>query len=608
MTCVLAVKSGPQLGQRFALDPDRAMHVGRGPSCEILLADPISSRFHAVLYHEDGDWHIRDTSSRNGTLVNGQKIDHARLNDQSLITIGGTDLQVIEQDFESSDSPLIELGTIVAEGGDPPSWYEPDAMSGQSLNVASWLSELYGISTEMLSQDAGGEVLDPAMERLMAMLRRHCDADAIEVTCVDDSGRTRRLRSDPAAMPNVRWARATIKQLIAGQRVSWIGHDSPDLIDRLTPHWTDALAAPLKAPGIEGLMWVMRSRDGFDRSAIPIVVAGSRLAALGLSLGQNRSQQRHDQRRVADKSGEGGELVGQSEVMTKLLGKVQRVGGAGGSVLVRGESGVGKELVARRIHRASPRHGRPMLTVNCAAIPSELIESQLFGHAKGSFTGADRDHTGWFEQANTGSLFLDEIGELPLEGQAKLLRILEGHPFLPVGATREVNVDVRVIAATNRDLAEFVREGKFREDLYYRISVFELLVPPLRDRGDDIDRLIDHFLSHFRTVHGRPNLAIDPDARRRLLDYAWPGNVRQLRNVIDSAVVMADGDAIGGEDIGLRDTGEPSLDTLRIDRWEERLIRKALERCGGSVPQASKMLGISRATTYRKISEYNIDR
>ena len=249
-----------------------------------------------------------------------------------------------------------------------------------------------------------------------------------------------------------------------------------------------------------------------------------------------------------------------------------------------------------------------MLTVNCAAIPRDLVESQLFGHKKGSFTGADKDHAGWFEQANTGTLFLDEIGELTLEAQAKLLRILEGHPFIPVGGSKEVKVDVRVIAATNRDLAEFVREKQFREDLFYRLSVFEFTVPPLRDRGDDLDLLINHFLDHFRRENGRSKLGITDAARTQLREYAWPGNVRQLRNVIDSAVVMADDPHIDVEDLGLRDAGLSRLDTLRIDMWEERLIRKALKRTDGSVPDAAKLLGISRATAYRKLADYKIDR
>jgi Nif-specific regulatory protein len=277
-------------------------------------------------------------------------------------------------------------------------------------------------------------------------------------------------------------------------------------------------------------------------------------------------------------------------------------------VLIRGESGTGKELVARALHLASPRARRPMLTVNCAAIPRDLMESQLFGHKKGAFTGADSDHIGWFQQSHTGTLFLDEIGELTLEGQAKLLRILEGHPFLPVGATEEVLVDVRVIAATNRDLAEVVREKNFREDLFYRLSVFELYVPPLRERGEDVELLTQHFLEHFRIQHGRSDLAIHERAMNHLLDYPWPGNVRQLRNVIDSAVVMADDPEIEVEDLGLRDTGLSRMDTLRIDEWEKRLIRKALQRTGGNVPEAAQLLGISRATAYRKLSEYDIER
>jgi Nif-specific regulatory protein len=295
-----------------------------------------------------------------------------------------------------------------------------------------------------------------------------------------------------------------------------------------------------------------------------------------------------------------------------LKSKINRVARAPGCVLVRGESGSGKELVARAIHRASQRADRPMLAVNCAAMPRDLMESQLFGHKKGAFTGADSDHTGLFEQAHTGTLFLDEVGEMTLDGQAKLLRILEGHPFMPVGGRKEVTVDVRVIAATNRDLGEFVRDSKFREDLYYRLSVFELYIPPLRDRGPDIERLVDFFLGHFLRQHGRPSLRLSGAARAALLAYHWPGNVRQLRNVIDSAVVMADDPQIEATDLGLRDPGSSNssdpFDTLRIDVWEKRLIEKALERSNYSVPEAAKLLGIGRATVYRKVEEYGLEK
>jgi Nif-specific regulatory protein len=249
-----------------------------------------------------------------------------------------------------------------------------------------------------------------------------------------------------------------------------------------------------------------------------------------------------------------------------------------------------------------------MVSVNCAAIPGELIESQLFGHKAGSFTSADRDHIGFFQQADLGTLFLDEVGELTLEGQAKLLRILEGHPFLPVGGTEEISVDVRVIAATNQNLQKYVREKRFREDLYYRVSVFELYLPPLRDRGDDIGVLVDFFLDHFRRLHGRPNLGLTDTARAKLNEYRWPGNVRQLRNVLDSAVVLADDDSIRPHDLALRDSGSSDLETLRIDEWEKRLITEALNRTADNVPEAAKLLGIGRATLYRKIEQYHIER
>jgi transcriptional regulator with PAS, ATPase and Fis domain len=251
-----------------------------------------------------------------------------------------------------------------------------------------------------------------------------------------------------------------------------------------------------------------------------------------------------------------------------------------------------------------------MLTVNCAAIPRELMESQLFGHKQGAFTSADRDHIGWFQQADMGTLFLDEIGELTLEGQAKLLRILEHHPFMPVGSNEQITVDVRVICATNRDLREFVNEKRFREDLYYRLSVYELSIPPLRERGGDIQLLIDRFLKHFRERHGKFDLHLSPAANQLLLAYHWPGNVRQLRNVIDSAVVMADGDEIDVDDIGIRDphANGDEFNTLQIAHWEKKLIGEALKRTGNAVPEAAKLLGVSRATLYRKIEEYKIAR
>ena len=296
-------------------------------------------------------------------------------------------------------------------------------------------------------------------------------------------------------------------------------------------------------------------RRRFRQSDFDFIIAVANLVVIALVRARAHISLQSDFKRLVSASPGYDELIGESKPMRQLKSKIERVSRAPGCVLVRGESGSGKELVARAIHRGSHRADRPMVSVNCAAIPADLMESQLFGHKAGSFTGADRDHIGYFQQADLGTLFLDEVGELTLEGQAKLLRILEGHPFLPVGATQEVSVDVRVIAATNQDLQKYVREKRFREDLYYRLSVFELHLPPLRDRDDDIALLIDFFLDHFRREHGRPQLKLSDAARAKLLAYRWPGNVRQLRNVLDSAVVLAEEDEILPRDLGLRDSG-----------------------------------------------------
>ncbi|MEE2827118.1 MAG: sigma-54-dependent Fis family transcriptional regulator, partial [Planctomycetota bacterium] len=373
--------------------------------------------------------------------------------------------------------------------------------------------------------------------------------------------------------------------------------------------FADSICVPLiQEEQVIGAIHLYRQEKSFFDSHFELACAMANIMVRSLARANRQASLVAEHSRLAQQSANTDELLGESPEMLELKSRINRVAQASGSVLIRGESGAGKELVARALHRASPRADRPMLSVNCAAIPRDLMESQLFGHKKGSFTSADRDHDGWFKQADLGTLFLDEIGELTLEGQAKLLRTLEGYPFLPVGGTEEVTVDVRVICATNRDLKEFVAEKRFREDLYYRLSVYELYVPPLRERGSDIQVLIDFFLDHFCRHHGKPGMTISDEANARLLTYQWPGNVRQLRNVIDSAIVMADGDEVRLGDLGIRDAQDGELATLKIDHWERKLIGQALERTAGSVPKAAELLGISRATLYRKIDDYGIDR
>lgn len=389
----------------------------------------------------------------------------------------------------------------------------------------------------------------------------------------------------------------------------WIAQEGKPDPNSSVADFADAICVPLiQDENVLGAIHLYLSLGRFAGNIYEMTMSIANILVVALVKAREQVILATEHQRLVEKSAWGNELVGDSAPMHTLKNKIGKIARASGCVLIRGESGAGKELVARAVHRASPRADRPMLPVNCAAIPPDLMESQLFGHRKGAFTGADQDHIGWFEQSDSGTLFLDEVGEMTLEGQAKLLRILEGHPFLPVGGRQEITVDVRVIAATNRDLREFVREGKFREDLYYRLSVFELYIPPLRERGSDIERLTKHFFDIFKAQHGRPNLQLTSAARDKILSYEWPGNVRQLRNVIDSAVVMADGDGIEPEDLGLRDAGKNELESLRIDYWEKKLIVEALSRTSNNVPEAARLLGLGRATLYRKIDEYEIER
>jgi Nif-specific regulatory protein len=598
--------AGPRAGSNYLLDPKAENSIGRGLDCQIVLSDPLSSRVHAIVYSDADGWWVRDADSRNGTYLNGQKIDEVRLVDSCDLKVGGAEFTFRE---ENVGSTLLEVNkpeltqTVVFD--------TPMAGSGTSHFAASALAEeehakdildLYQLSITLL----GCHDQEDAITLSLDLLKQRSRASIVGFLWVDDEGhlKPKRVLPDDAEVQ----LSESLTELVSGQtRAVWLSeHTSKSISDSLQ-HYADAICVPLvRADALLGAIHLYMQHEHFRRNDFEVALSVANLLTLALTNARQFESLRADHARLVAKSAGFDELIGESKPMLQLKNKLVRVARAAGCVLVRGESGCGKELVSRAIHKASPRADRPMLSVNCAAIPRDLMESQLFVHKKGAFTGAEKDHVGWFEQADSGTLFLDEVGEMTLEGQAKLLRILEGHPFLPVGAQKEISVDVRIVAATNRDLNDFVREGQFREDLYYRLTVFELYIPPLRERGGDIEVLLDFFLDHFKTQHGRPDLKLAPAAREKLLGYNWPGNVRQLRNVIDSAVVLAMEDEIEPEDLGLRDVGSDELESLRMDFWERKLIKEALSRTGGNIPEAAKLLGLGRATVYRKVDEYGL--
>lgn len=310
------------------------------------------------------------------------------------------------------------------------------------------------------------------------------------------------------------------------------------------------------------------------------------------------------------------EIIGDSRPMREVLSTVSSVAPTDSTVLVTGESGTGKELIARSIHRLSGRAENNFVAVNCAALPENLLESELFGHTKGAFTGATSAREGRFEMADGGSLFLDEIGELPAGIQVKLLRVLEDKTFERVGGNRPLTVDVRIITATNRDLKKEMREQKFREDLFYRLNVINIHIPPLRERRDDILPLIDHFISKFSTRFNKEVNGITPEAKDLLLRYDWPGNVRELVNVLERAIVLLRGDVIDSSDLPLKVEGVSrekhafvSEDEIKsIKEIEREHILRALDFTDWNFNRTADLLGIHRNTLRMKIKEYDLNR
>lgn len=332
-----------------------------------------------------------------------------------------------------------------------------------------------------------------------------------------------------------------------------------------------------------------------------------------LKLGRLERENRDLERRLGKH-----EIVWQGETMRKVMAQVERVAASETRVCILGETGTGKELVARTLHERSQRSGGPFITLNCAAVPAELIESELFGHEKGSFTGAAGRHLGKFEQAQRGTIFLDEIGDMPLTMQAKLLRVLEEGEVERIGGDRSIKVDVRVIVATHRDLEAQVRDGKFRQDLFHRVYVFPLRLPPLRERREDIPRLVEHFAQQVSGANGWKPMRFAPDAIAALQEYAWPGNVRELRNAVERVMLLASSDEVtaetvvmalpassgGSAEIGFSASG-PLADRVRT--FEKQTILAELKRNHNQISNTARALGLERSHLYKKAEQVGID-
>jgi two-component system response regulator HydG len=423
-----------------------------------------------------------------------------------------------------------------------------------------------------------------------------------------------------------------------GYRVA-TARDGQEALERLDEEVPDVVVSDLKMPRLDGfgLLAAIRERDATlpvivvtAYGDVPTAVRAMREGAESylvkpidfdeLTLGIERALEKRalrteaaDLRRaLAEREEAGlGELVGGSPAMQRVYRIAQQVAAARATVLITGESGTGKGALARAIHAHGPRKDGPFVTLHCAALAESLLESELFGHERGSFTGADRRRVGRFEQADGGTLFLDEIGEIPPSVQVKLLRVLQERTFERVGGNSTVKVDVRLVAATNKDLALEVQEGRFREDLYYRLNVVHIEMPPLRERGQDVIVLARHFLARHAQENAKPVRGFTDAAVAKLLAYRWPGNVRELENAIERAVVLTQGDLIDAADLPMEvaptsANGPPRVPGSTLAEIERHAILATLEACGGSTTQAAAMLDVSVRTIQYRLSQWGM--
>ncbi len=606
----LRIDSGREAGRQVALRD--LLVVGRGEDCSLRVLDESASRRHAEISFDGSAARLRDLGSSNGTYLNGLRVQDSVLADGDVIRVGDTEMTFLSV-------PEAQRETVLSGGGQ--SAAEDHTRLETTLDPAS--TDLLGSEPSRedlekvyrLVRDLTGELdPEPLLERFLQELVEVFSGDVGVVRLVGSAAAGRGQRSYPEGARPVAERVLAERVLGRGEGVL-LSHaaESAGSESVLAAGAGSIIAAPLISGG-RTLGFLYLDRRG--ESARPFTVHDLGLlaeagAAAARALAAARAHVTEVERLSRLAGGEG-EIVGDSPVFLAALEDARRAAESSSPVLITGATGSGKELVARLIHRRSPRARGPFVPVNCAAVPESLIESELFGHERGAFTGASRRRAGYFEAADGGTLFLDEIGELPVSLQAKLLRALESGEFYRVGGTRAVKVDVRVLAATNRDVESSVKEGSFREDLFYRLNVLRVKLPALSERPGDVRLLCGYFLRHKSAEMKKPGLEFAPGAMEVLEGYAWPGNVRELANVIERAVVLASGGEITAAELPADLTGRPAGDApgaaepLTLAEAEKRAVGAALAHTNWKKGEAARLLGISWPTLNKKIEKYGL--
>ncbi len=615
----LAAIAGPLKGRTFKLDEDETS-IGRESASQICLSDPSVSRRHSIIKLEGELFKISDLESLNGTFVNDVPVKERFLEHGDRVRIGDHTFSflLLEGDVPSASSTVLLDETKITTGSNTLQVRIADAFH----LMARDLSALMKISTTLNSVRG----LEALQRQLLELIFEVVPADSGAILLIED-GNVEEFSSifglDRESGPNrtVRVSR-TITDRVLRDGVSILSNDMQEsgdfqAADSLISSKIQALlCVPLmlfeKAVGVIYL-YTSNPQTHFDKDQLQLVTAIAGLAAVALENARHVEWLESENQRLQEDILVEHNMIGESQRMRDVYQFIARVAPTTSTVLIWGESGTGKELAARAIHLNSPRKSKPFVAVNCAALTETLLESELFGHEKGAFTGAVVQKKGKLEVADGGTLFLDEVGEMPQLLQAKLLRVLQEREFERVGGTRTLKVDIRLVAATNKDLEEAIRQGTFRQDLYYRLNVVALSMPPLRERREDISLLASYFVQKYADKCNRKVRGISSEARSRLTSYDWPGNVRELENAIERAVVLGTTEAILPEDLpeAALETATPATGGVAnyhdaVTEAKKQLILKAVEQAGGNYTEAAKLLGVHPNYLHRLIRNMNL--
>jgi Nif-specific regulatory protein len=619
----LVAVAGPLNGMLFMLDKEE-VSVGRDPSNQICLSDLLVSRRHCLLLQSASGYLLRDLDSSNGTAVNDVPVRERLLVHGDRIKIGETHFLFLAPESEAAvstfeghlDDIRITTKTIYTIRLEEALYLQPEKVTAAlpSPNMARNLAALLKISAAINQIRKLPDLRRRLLELIMEVIPAERGAIILS--------RERFGLSEPFVgldrldgwLNDFRVSHTVIER-IQRDRVAIMSNDVAD-------HQPFRKVASLALRQIQSLLAVPIALDDqflgviyldssqidfrFEEDHLQLLTAIASIAAVAFDNVRQIEWLENEARRLRDEIRLNHDLIGESAAMQAIYQTLAKVAPSDSTVLLRGESGTGKEMVARAIHQGSPRADKPFIAINCAGLSETLLESDLFGHEKGAFTGAVAQKKGKFEIADGGTVFLDELGELPLPLQAKLLRALQTREFERVGGTRKIKVDIRIIAATNRDLEAAIRDGSFRADLYYRLNVVSITLPPLRERRDDIPLLAQYFATKFGQRCNRQIKGLTPATRALLMNYDWPGNVRELENAIERAVVLGATDFILPEDLpdALHETNTPPNVTpaayhSATREAKKQIVLKALEESGGNFTQAAKQLGIHPNNLHR---------